>query len=482
MPPVDPAAVTDQRAAGTAATSATVRTTVGDDVGTGRHATAGRRSDAGVRRVMNIVASLVGTQAVTNVIGLVFWTVAARQSSVAAVGVAGAAVSLMLLIGSFGMLGLGTLLMAEIPRIAPAHRRQLVRTSLLVATVASTVLGGLAAAWFGMAGSVGTQAIGAPINVLDFAIGTGLTGLTMVLDQAVLVVGRSRLQLERNTVASVTKIGFLIALDATGNRSGMAIFFAWTLGNAVSLLLVAYRTRPARRAERSRLFDVGLVRRLAPAAASHHALNIVLQAPILLLSVVVALVLTAQDNGLFSTARSIAGFVFVLPFSVTIALFAASAGRADELLARMRLTIPFGLAASVVADIVLWPLGKPVLEIFGHSYSTGALTTLRIIVLAGIPFVIKDHFIALRRVQNRTGNAAVIALGGAVVELVAAVIGARIDGTTGLCIAWVGALTIEAALLSVVLVKAMRTVASPIPTQSPDYEFAGGSPAQAAGL
>src|SRR6478752_8286249 len=64
----------------------------------------------GLRRVAGITASLVGTQAFTSVLGLVFWTLAARRFSVADVGVAGAAVAMMMLLGSFGSLGLGTLL------------------------------------------------------------------------------------------------------------------------------------------------------------------------------------------------------------------------------------------------------------------------------------------------------------------------------------------------------------------------------------
>ncbi|WP_375484345.1 lipopolysaccharide biosynthesis protein [uncultured Jatrophihabitans sp.] len=423
----------------------------------------------GVRHVAGISAALVGTQAVTGILGLLYWAVAARLTSVTAVGVAGAATSLMLLLGSFGMLGLGTLLIAEIPRTDPATRRLLVRTALVVAGVASTVFGALVAIGVGSLGLTDLSSIATPFNVVDFAIGTGITGLCMVLDQAVLVVGLSRVQLERNTLASVAKIVILIGLVYAGRRSGMDIFLSWTLGNLVSLGLVAMRTRVrtsvvTARAVGRRLVDLGLLRRLARSAASHHALNLMLQAPMLLLSVVVAAVLSAEANGYFSTARSIAGFVFVLPFSITIALFASAQGRERELAQRMRFTIPFGIAASLVADAVLWPLGPTVLSAFGHSYSVEALTTLRVLVLAGLPFVIKDHFVALRRTQNRTGNAAVIALLGAVFELVAAVIGAKVGGTVGLCSFWVGALAVEAVLLTGPILRAAR---APAPVDPP---------------
>jgi O-antigen/teichoic acid export membrane protein len=426
----------------------------------------------GAGPVATIAAALVGTQAVTGVLGLVYWAVAARLTSVSAVGVAGATTSLMLLLGSFGMLGLGTLLISEIPRTDPRARRVLVRTSLVVAGVTSAVLGGLVAVVVGSFDISGLSTVGSTFNVVDFAVGTGVTGLCMVLDQAVLVVGLSKLQLERNTVASVAKIVFLVGLVYAGRTSGMDIFLSWTLGNVVSLGIVAVRTRVPGAAWRMsrdaarRLVDLSLLRRLARSAASHHALNLMLQAPLLLLSVVVAAVLSAEANGYFSTARSVAGFVFLLPFSVTIALFASAQGREHEIAQRMRVTIPFGIAASLLADLVLFPLGPTVLSLFGGSYSVEALTTLRILVLAGLPFVIKDHFVALRRTQNRTGNAAVIALAGAVFELVAAVVGAKVDGTVGLCSFWVGALVIEAVLLTGPIIRAARR---PNPPRAPQH-------------
>ena len=429
----------------------------------------------GFRQVAAISASLVGTQAVTSVLGLGYWALAARQSSVAAVGVAGAAVSLMLLLGSVGMLGLGTLLMSEIPKQASGDdRRRLVRTSLLTAGVASTLLGGVVAAGDRGGGRFGP---GRDRNAVQHRRPSRsapvFTGLTMVFDQAVLVVDRSRVQLERNTVASIVKIVALVALAAVGRVAGMDIFLAWTIGNAVSLVPALLRTKggPLVRIGRegvARLVDLHVMRRLARSAASHHALNLMLQAPLLLLSVVVAVVLSAEANGYFSTAKSITGFVFVLPFSITIALFASARGQETELVQRLRYTIPFGIAVSIAGRHRA--LSRSVRSYWASSARTtppGALTTLRILVLAGIPFVIKDHFVALRRVQNRTGNAAVVALGGAVLELVAAVVGAKVAGTAGLCAFWVGALMIEAILLSRPLLMAVRSH-RPVSRDRPD--------------
>ena len=74
-----------------------------------------RLAASGFGRIAGISASLVGTQAFTSVLGLLFWALAAREFVTTEVGVAGAAVALMMLLGSLGSLGLGTVLIARLP-------------------------------------------------------------------------------------------------------------------------------------------------------------------------------------------------------------------------------------------------------------------------------------------------------------------------------------------------------------------------------
>src|SRR5690242_10853899 len=66
--------------------------------------------------ILRNAGSLVGTTAVTSVFGFAYWWLAARQFSPEAVGLASAAISAMTLLGTFGMVGLGTLLIGELPR------------------------------------------------------------------------------------------------------------------------------------------------------------------------------------------------------------------------------------------------------------------------------------------------------------------------------------------------------------------------------
>lgn len=416
---------------------------------------------SGLRRVAALSASLVGTYAVTSVLGLLFWLLAARAFPLASVGVGGAGVALMMLLGTLGTFGLGTLLIARLPLTDQAARRVLVRTALSVAGVAgallATVVPFVAIVAFGVDDL--RALAGTPWAALLLAAGTGLMAVSIVADQAVLTLGNGTLQLERNTVASAVKLVALGALALAGVQDGLAIVAAWSLGTLLSLPLVAWRTRGGRGlAAPGPLLHLPSLRGLGKEAASHHALNTTLQAPLQLLPLLVLVAISSEANGVFNTALQVTGAVFALPFAISVALFASTVGSERDLRDKMRLTVPLAAGISLLANLALFPLAGVVLSVFGADYSAQGVEVLRLLALAGLPFVIKDHYVALRRVQGRTTEATVVLVSMAVVELVFALIGVAHAGLVGLCIGWLVALVLEAVVLGVALLRPVRPV------------------------
>lgn len=414
----------------------------------------------GLRRIAAISASLVSTYALTSVLGLAFWLLAARQFSVSEVGVGGAAISMMTLLGTFGTVGLGTLLISRLPRTDQGDRRVLVRTALAFAATVSVVLALVVPLVAYHVAHLDNLApiVGSPWSLLAFAAGTALMSVGLVADQAVLVLGSGRLQTERNALASVVKLAVLGGLALAGATGGMTIFVAWGVGTLVSLPLVAWRTRGGRALEHpGRLVDPTRLRGLGRLALSHHALNTTLQAPLQLLPLLVLVIVSSRENGIFTSALQVTGVVFTLPYSITVGLFASADGDERAVLRRMRLTLPVSLGISVLANLVLFPLAPFVLRVFGATYSDEGATILRVMALAGLFFVVKDHFVALRRVQDRTTNATLVMVGFTVAELAAAYVGARTTGgALGLAVGWVCVLAVEAVVLSVPLLLAAR--------------------------
>ena len=415
---------------------------------------------SGLRRVAAVSASLVGTYALTSVLGLAFWLLAARQFSVGAVGVGGAAISMMTLLGTLGTCGLGTLLIARFPKTEQGRRRVLIRTALLVAGGVATILAMVVPFVAIEVLHVGNLDLlaGGPANALIFAIGTGLMAVALVVDQAVLVLGSGSLQLERNAIASGVKLAALAGLALAGQLGGMTIFVAWGIGTLLSFPLVALRTRGGRALQDpgTRLVDFTTLRGLGGQALSHHALNTTLQAPLQILPLLILVLVSSEQNGVFTTALQVTGVVFALPYSISVALFASSEGATDSLLERMRFTIPLSFGVSLLANLLLFPLAPYVLSVFGSQYSAQGVDILRILAFAGLPFVIKDHFVALRRVQGRTSEATGVMVGATVVELAAAYAGVRLGGAVGLCLAWVAVLVVEALILAIPLWRMTR--------------------------
>src|ERR1700689_5182239 len=68
------------------------------------------------RDLLDNALTLLGTTGITAVLGFAYWAFAARLFSQRAVGYGSAAVSAMTLIGTIGMLGMGTVLIGELPR------------------------------------------------------------------------------------------------------------------------------------------------------------------------------------------------------------------------------------------------------------------------------------------------------------------------------------------------------------------------------
>ncbi|MBI4788608.1 MAG: hypothetical protein HY782_16370 [Chloroflexi bacterium] len=385
--------------------------------------------------------SLVGTSLVTSTLGFLYWWLAARQFSPQAVGLAVAAISPMMLLANVGMLGLGTLLMGELPR-SRGNAGPLVSTALVAAGGAGIALGVVFA--------IGAPLVapGLPLNdsiatVALFAVGVGLATVTLVLDQVLIGLFRGGVQLGRNTVFAIAKLAALAAAGLwLAGADGMTIFATWTFGNLVSLVAVAGLAYGKTTLHRPQF---GLLRHIGRRALVHHALNLALQAPSLALPIVVAVVLSAAATAYFYTTWMVASFVFIGPFALTLALYAAASADPTALTRKIRFTLGVGGAIGVAAILVVQFGADQMLALFGVEYASQGAVALRIISLGVLPLVVKDHYVAVRRIGDGLGQAALFVTAGAVAELALAALGAAVGGLGGLAVGWVAAVFIEAA-------------------------------------
>jgi O-antigen/teichoic acid export membrane protein len=390
---------------------------------------------------------MVGTTAVTSGLGFIYWWLAARTFPAEAVGLASAAVSAMLLMGSVSVFGFGTLLIGELPR-QPDKPVSLVVTALLIVGVAGGILGilfAMTAPWI----SPDLRALASAGSAAIFALGASLTSITLVLDQAIIGLLHGELQLGRNTLFALSKLGALLAAGLwLPSKPGLAIYVAWTLGNLISLFGLAglAATRGIRISDCRPQW--GILRRLGRAALGHHALNLALQAPSLMLPVVVTALLSARMNAYFYAAWMIAYFIFAGSVALTTVLYAVGAAEPAALMHKIRATLKLSLMIGLLANGVLLLGANLVLSLFGHVYAEQAGWSLRLLGLAVFPLIVKNHYVAICRIRGRTTGVALFMAVGGLLELALVALGAKSGGLTGLSLGWLVAICVEAAFMA----------------------------------
>jgi O-antigen/teichoic acid export membrane protein len=415
------------------------------------------------RRLLGNAGSMLGTTVVTSLLGVVFWWLAARDFSEEAVGVAAAAVGAMTLLGFLATLGLGTLLMGELPRLARGHR-SLINAALAIVVVTGAIVGALFA--------VVAPLVTANLDPLDdswgtiasFAIGVGLTALAFVLDQALIGLLRGGLQMRRNALFALVKLFLLIPIVALVTAPDAAwIYSAWGAGIGASLLvLTPFYLRRGGDPLRPSFAPLKQMRR---SAASHHAFNLALQTPALALPVLVVGLVSAAANASFYVAWMIAGLLVMVPVSLGTVLYPIGSEDPSRMSQGLRLSLALSLAFGLFANLLLIPLARPLLEVFGTTYAEQGAPTLHILALGVFPLAFKTLYVSVRRVSRRLGPALPVVWAGTLLELLGAVLGSELGGgLTGIAWGWLAAVCIEGLVMGGEVLRAVR---SPIRKPSP---------------
>lgn len=400
--------------------------------------------------------SLISTTAVTSVLGFAYWWVAARWFPPETVGLGSAAISAMILLGTVCMLGLGTLLVGELPR-QPGKEGSLISAALIVVGAIGACIG-IAFALVAPFIATDLQPLGASgQNVVLFAIGVSLTAMSFVLDQALIGLLRGELQLLRNTFFAVAKLAALFVVSLLlSQKVGLTIYTTWIGGNALSLaVLTGYVIVKKGWSRSTYLPQWGLLRKLGPAALQHQIFNLILQLPVLILPVLVTVLLSATVNAWFYVSFMLAMVISSVSYALTTVLYAVSSARPAILAHKARLTLGLAVVTCILANCVFQLATKQVLGVFGHTYAEQAAWSLRILALGGFPYIIRGHYVAICRIQGRVLHAMLPMAAGTVLELGAAALGAQLGGLTGLSLGWVAALCVEAVFMSPTVFRAI---------------------------
>ncbi len=170
-----------------------------------------------------------------------------------AVGLASASVSALILLGTVGIMGFGTLLMGMV-RQERDQAGNLIASAIVVVGLAGSLIGlifVLVTSWISSDLEVWSANFW---NIALFAVSVGLSSVVFVIDQALIGLLLGGLQLWRNSIFALAKLGALIAFSFwLSTCPGSQFISTWFMGNLISVLfLICYAIWKG-----ERLFGIG---------------------------------------------------------------------------------------------------------------------------------------------------------------------------------------------------------------------------------
>jgi len=300
-----------------------------------------------------------------------------------------------------------------------------------------------------------------------FVIGSVATMAALTFSNAAIGLHRGSAQLWQGSLASALKLACVAALVVVGIRTAPGLLFAWALTMVVSVVVCMpmLRLEPTPAGEGNITHRVALVRRYGMLSLKHHVLNLSINSVFYIVGVIAALVLLPRQLAYFTAAFLLESTAMVIPYLLALSLFAEISGDQSLLHRHVRRTLPLGMALCVGIVVVAWVTAPFALRLFGPAYAVNGTTALRLLVLVGPAYVIKDHYVAIRRAQGRLGHAAKVMAAGTSAEALGAALGGIHWGMTGICVGWLVAVSCEAVVLLPAVIRVYRRdpTAEPVP-------------------
>ena len=347
--------------------------------------------------------ALVISSGTTALLGMAFWTVAARNFSAEVVGVNAALVAAMLLLSTLAQLNLSNALQRFVPGIAGSPLRFILSCYAVSAgaavAVASVFLAGLQ--WWSPSLVFVTLD---PVLAAWFVFSVVVWCLFVLQDGALSAVRRSDVVLVKNAVYGAAKLGLLLTPLMLASRYGL--YLAWTLP-VVPILLVGHQL---------------LSRRLIPAHLTQHAVRdaepvtpqiitrfvsadyVIGLAGTGTISVLPILVLEragATEAAYFSLAWSVAYALYLVGRGMSVSLL-VEGSREPERLSEFAGRILGRTAAILVPLVVAVSVGAPLLlQVFGADYATAGTPVLRLLALSMVPALVIVVYGSVERVRGR---------------------------------------------------------------------------------
>jgi O-antigen/teichoic acid export membrane protein len=406
------------------------------------------------RTLLSNTASLIGTMVATSGLGFVYWWLAARIFEQSEVGYASGAIAIMNLIATVGILGLGSLLVGELA-VNPKKGGSFISATLWTTGAVCVVISMIFLVLVPVLSPELESFLDPLLMKIMFMLVVVMTTWSNLMDQAVIGLLIGKLQLWRNVLHSVLKLSVVLGIIGGVLLMFQAefIYGTWVIGLTISMFMVWWMLGK-RDINSFAAPDWAFMRRSVRTATGHHILNLLLKAPSLIMPIIILNILGPSSNASFGIAWQIAAFTFILPGSVTTVLYAVGAADTSILGQKTRVTVAASIAVGFVTIAAMFITAAWILGLFKEGYLE-AVPSLQLMAIGIFPITIREHYVAICRIYKNFTEASIIMAISDVIQIAAIIVGAHINGLTGLTAGWLIAVCIEGIITTPTLYRVM---------------------------
>lgn len=330
-------------------------------------------SDTLYRGSMTLLANTVATAA----IGFVFWTLAARAYPASALGVFSSVTSGVGLLATIAALGLPMTMIRHL--VSAENQRELVIVAVTaIATVGTaSCLTVVLAVGPHLPPSLHLQEHGRLVLLVTALV--VLTAISGTIDAGLVATRSSHVVLIRNLVSSTVKVIALLLLVRFGS---FGLLLSYGFGLVLSTVFSGVALGHQLRGRRIHLKSFHTLRNYLSFTSSTYLAAIMGILPLTVVPIEVLVVRGATETGQFAVAFLIAGFLNLIPSTVSQVLFAETSRKGVPLGGQLHKAL-YGVYGLLLPAQVVTILGAPLLlHIFGTAYATAATGCLRVLILS----------------------------------------------------------------------------------------------------
>jgi len=398
--------------------------------------TEGRSAPARLSVLFSSVA-LIAARVVSMGLGFVAWLLAARLFAPEEVGVASALVASMMLCVQFGLLGIGSAVVA----LLPSHRDAQERMVSAGATVVVLCVLGVTLGFFALAVTLLSELsmVVAPVYAIAFLGMTVFGTLNTYYDYISLALRRGDQVLVRNIAFGVVTIAVLaisafLFSDAQGS---LLILVAWASAGLAACAVAGVQVARALGGAPAARWDLPLTKRLVRVGWPNWLLTLAERAPALAMPVLVAQILGPTTNAFWYASWMMAWVVLIIPISIGQSVFAEASRDPASARAAMLHGLRTSLAIGVPAALVLAVAAELALTLLGAEYAAQSAPALRVLVVTVVPVTVIQAYYAVSRARGALTEAIVVGVLGGGATVVAALAAGRLGGLVAASAAWV---------------------------------------------